>query len=195
MVHQVRGLRSRPTTALVRREGGLSLRASPDGSPETHLCGRVPDSPGRGRLSRGAVNPRALPALQQNDLVKLPGNRELRDRPKLSEKCFRYFWHTQRDGGTSRQGSNVLMPRDTSAGVSLKDTQRPYRPHSNVRDWQAWVENKAERHPSKEKSQKRRRSSNTLIFPMQLCQSGQGICVFAQADIVRGKFTGHSGSQ
>ena len=87
------------------------------------------------------------------------------------------------------------MHRDTSAGVSLKDTQRPYRPHSNVQDWQAWVENKADRHPSKEKSQKSRRSSNTLIFKMHLCQSGQGICVSAQADIVRGKFTGHSGSQ
>ena len=62
----------------------------------------------------------------------------------MPERNFRHFCHTQRDGGTSRQ--------DTSAGVSLKDTQRLCRPHSNVRDWQAWVLNKAERHPSKEKA-------------------------------------------
>ena len=62
----------------------------------------------------------------------------------MPERNFRHFCHTQRDGGTSRQ--------DTSPGVSLKDTQRLCRPHSNVRDSQAWVLNKAERHPSKEKA-------------------------------------------
>ena len=70
----------------------------------------------------------------------------------MSERNFRHFCHSQRDGGTSRQGAYVLTHRDTSAGVSLKDTQRLCRPHSNVRDWQAWVQNKAERHPSKEKA-------------------------------------------
>ena len=60
----------------------------------------------------------------------------------MPERNFRHFCH--RDGGTSRQ--------DTSPGVSLKDTQRLCRPHSNVRDSQAWVLNKAERHPSKEKA-------------------------------------------
>ena len=81
----------------------------------------------------------------------------------MPERNFRHFCHTQRDGGTSRQGSYVLTHRDTSAGVSLKDTQRLCRPHSNVRDWQAWVQNKAERHPSKEKAVGVRTQRSSLL--------------------------------